>query len=131
MSELEDKIAEVLGDPEQMAQISRLAQSLMGGEGAPSSAAPDTAAASGAGLGGKHDALDLGALGIDGAVLARVMRALNATGGGNMPQQALLDAMRPYLSEKRQGKLERAVKIARLARLARFALADGEDGKNA
>lgn len=130
MSELEDKIAEVLRDPEQMAQISRLAQSLMGGEGAPSSAAPAEAAA-GAAVGGKLDALDLGALGIDGAVLARVMRALNATGGGNMPQQALLDAMRPYLSEKRQGKLERAVKIARLARLARFALADGEDGKNA
>ena len=33
MSELEDKISEVLGDPEQMAQITRLAQSLMGGAG--------------------------------------------------------------------------------------------------
>ena len=34
MSELEDRINQILGDPEQMKKITNIAQSLMGGEGA-------------------------------------------------------------------------------------------------
>lgn len=117
MSELEDKISEVLADPQQMAQITRLAQSLMGGETGGS--APDTAQAS---------ALpNLDALGVDGAMLARLARAINANSDQDRAERALLEAMRAYLSEKRRGKLERAMKIARLASIAKMTIKEAED----
>lgn len=121
MSELEDKIAGVLNDPEQMAQITRIAQSLMGGDNA----------ATGDGAPAASPVGELGALGIDGATLARITRAVSAARADNSAQQALLNALHPFLSQKRQEKLARGVKIARLVRIAREALADGEGGENA
>ena len=44
----------------------------------------------------------------------------------NRREQALLKAMQPYLSDKRRGKLDRALRLARLARIARLAM--GETG---
>lgn len=126
MSELEDKIAGVLNDPEQMAQITRIAQSLMGGDNAGAGEdAPGASAPAASPLG------ELGALGIDGATLARITRALSAARADNNAQQALLNALHPFLSQKRQEKLARGVKIARLVRIAREALAGGEGGENA
>ncbi len=51
-------------------------------------------------------------------------------GGAEKPQeQALLEAMRPYLSEKRRSKMDKAMKIARLAQIARLAMGEmGGDG---
>ena len=42
------------------------------------------------------------------------------SGGGS--QQALLQAVRPYLSEKRQRKIDRAIQITRMAHLAKLAM---------
>lgn len=118
MSELEDKISEVLSDPQQMAQITRLAQSLMGGEAGGD--APDGAQAS---------ALpNLDALGIDGAMLTRLAKAINANSDQSRAERALLEAMRAYLSEKRRDKLDRAMKIARLAGIAKLTIKEAEDG---
>ena len=36
--------------------------------------------------------------------------------------------MKPYLSEKRQGKIDRAMKLARLARIAGLALGEAGGG---
>ena len=44
----------------------------------------------------------------------------------NKEEQALLAAMRPYLSEKRRRKMDRAMKLAQLARLARLAMGETE-----
>ena len=51
-------------------------------------------------------------------------------GGGETPgrEQALLEAMKPYLSEKRRGKLDRALRLARMAKLAGLALGEGRHG---
>jgi len=51
-------------------------------------------------------------------------------GGGEKPQErALLEAMKPYLSEKRRSKMDRAMKLAKLARIARLAMGEmGGDG---
>ena len=69
MSELEDKISEVLGDPEQMAQITRLAQSLMGGAGDAAGAA--TGGTESARISATSAAMpDLASLGIDADMLA-------------------------------------------------------------
>ena len=43
-------------------------------------------------------------------------------------KKELFDAMKPYLSEKRRAKMDKAMKIARLARIAKLAMGElGED----
>jgi len=109
MSELEEQLNSILSDPKQMEQIAGLARTLMGGGNKEKEeAAPEP-----------------GGLGLDPALLQRLTRAMK-DGGGNGREQALLQAMRPYLSEKRRGKMDRALKLARLARIARLAF--GETG---
>ena len=49
----------------------------------------------------------------------------------NKEEQALLAAMRPYLSEKRRRKMDRAMKLAQLARLARLAMGETEGDSSA
>ena len=114
MSEWEDRINSILGDPAQMAEIERLAQSLMGG-----------------GSGGTADAEPLsaspGGEGPDPTLLAR-LSALMRSDAESGREKALLEAMKPYLSDKRRGKLDRAMKLARMARLAGLALGEGEGG---
>ena len=107
LSELEEQLNSILSDPKQMEQIAGLARTLMGGEKEKEQAAPD-----------------LGGLGLDPALLQRLTQAMK--GGGDGREQALLQAMRPYLSEKRRGKMDRALQLARLARIARLAM--GETG---
>lgn len=124
MSELEDKISEVLGDPQQMARITRLAQSLMGGEGA--EAAPTAANTAQNAEAAATPELD--ALGIDATMLSRIAKAISADSGQSRAEQALLEAMRVYLSEKRRGKLDRAMKLARLARIAKLTMIETEEG---
>ena len=51
--------------------------------------------------------------------------------GGAGRDAKLLEAMRPFLSEKRRGKMDRAMKIARLAGIAELAaekLGGADDG---
>lgn len=118
MSELEDKINAVLGDPKQMEQITKLAKSFMGGS-APDKAVPETK--------GEDD--PFAALGMDGATLQRLAKILRQGGGEKPQERALLEAMRPYLSEKRRSKMDKAIKIARLAQIARLAMGEmGGDG---
>ena len=133
MSELEERLGSILGDPEQMAQIQSLAQSLMGslsGESGTEGPGPsDRSGGSGAdgllgsllggpGAGGGPDSALLGKL---GGLLSR--------SGEDRREQALLEAMRPYLSEKRQGKLDRAMRLTRMAKLAKLAMGELEDGE--
>ncbi|MGX8692291.1 MAG: hypothetical protein ACSW8E_00855 [Clostridia bacterium] len=99
MDDLEGQIRQVLDDPAQMAQIMGLAQSLMGGGGEAPKEKP---------------APDSGLLGKLGSLLQQP--------GGDGDRQALLQAMRPFLSEKRQRKLDRAMHLTRMAHLARRAM---------
>ena len=111
MGELEDRLNSILSDPEQMRRISSLAQSLMGGEGTdapPFAAKPEPPTGSGL----------PGAL---GSLLAPQPR------GGD--KAALLEALKPWLSEKRRRKLSRAMRLAQMARLARFAMGEAGNGE--
>ena len=99
MSELEDKINAVLGDPKQMEQITKLAKSFMGG-GTPGKAAEPEPK-------GEED--PFASLGIDGATLQRLGRLLRQGGAEKPQERALPQAMRPYLSEKRRSKINSAV----------------------
>lgn len=124
MTELEERINAVLGDPAQLEGITRLARSLMGGggqeenmeEGGTASFQPSPGM--------------LGQLGIDGETMGRISRLLSAQQQSVGAGQAMLEAMRPYLSEKRQHKVDKALKIARLAKLAGLAMGEMEVDSN-
>ncbi|MBR1565434.1 MAG: hypothetical protein IJ649_01600, partial [Oscillospiraceae bacterium] len=105
MEELEQQLNSILSDPKQMEQIAGLARSLMGGE-KPEQSAPASSD-----------------LGFDPALLGRIASLMQSGGEGR--EQALLKAMAPYLSEKRRGKLDNALRLAKLARIARLAMETG------
>lgn len=100
MSDLEDMLSGILGDPKQMEKISSVARSLMGGDDGD------------------------GALSVDADALNRIKGMMGKTGGRD---ENLLLAMRPYLSDKRRSKMDRAMKIAKLAAIASLAT-DGIGG---
>lgn len=110
MSELEDRLSSILSDPEQMARISSLAQSLMGGETAPFPA------------GERQEPVGGGPGGALGSLLSAPQKA-----GGD--PSALLKALQPFLSEKRRQKLGRAMRLARMASLARVAMGEMGNGE--
>lgn len=105
MNGLEEQINRVLNDPAQLEQITRLARSFMGTETAPSPPSPTLP---------------------DAETLSR-LRSLMSDPGGQ--ERALIEAMKPYLSEKRRRKLDKAMRIAHIAGLAGRALGEGS-GEN-
>lgn len=107
MGDIEDMIGSVLGDPKQMEKIAGLARSLMG-DAKP--AAPDSAD-----------------MGLDPKLLTRMSALMQSSGSGD--DRRLLEAMRPFLSEKRRAKMDKALKLAKLASIAELAMTEfgGED----
>ena len=101
MSELEDRLNSILSDPGQMEKIAGLARSLMGGE----NAAPEPPAA-------------------EVPLLKKLGGLMAAAPQTPSREQALLSAMRPWLSEKRREKMDRAMQLARMARIARLAMGE-------
>lgn len=117
MSELEERINAVLGDPAQLEKITMMARSLMGGGG---ESAQSANAQAPAGV--------LEELGLDSEAVSKISRLINAQSGSPGAGQAMLQAMRPYLSDKRREKVDKALKIARLAKLAGLAMGEMEGG---
>ena len=107
MDELEQKLGAVLNNPQLMQQIMSMAQSLSG----PSEAPPPATESQVTEV--LNPELIQGILSIAGKI------------GADPHQKALLSALRPYLTEYRIGKLERAMRAAKLASLASTALAGG------
>ena len=130
MSDLEDKINGILGDPAQMEKIAGLAKSLMGGGDSGDVPAEKTKSAGG-GLDSLMQSLSRSDGAIDPAMLARLSRAFSSGAGEKKQERALLEAMKPYLSEKRRSKMDKAIKLARLASIARIAMGEmGGDGSD-
>lgn len=108
MSEMEEKLSSILGNPQLMQQIMTMAQSLGSPpqEDTPASQPPSQPAA--------PDPAMLGAL-----------SSLATQTGVDPQQQNLLQALSPYLSPHRRQKLEKAMRAARLARAASAFLGSG------
>lgn len=105
MSEFEDMLGRILGDPAEMEKIAGLAAQLMGGDGGKSSEggeAPDM-----------------------GKMLSGLFSGELSSGGD---KAALVEALGPYLKPQRRKKLEKALRIGRLAGLAERALKGMGDG---
>ncbi len=97
VSEFEDKLNELLNNPSQMERFASMARSLMGGD-APLPSMPD--------------------MDIDAGMLRKISSLMSGAEAKSSNDKKLLEAMRPYLSEKRRSKMDRAMKIARLASIA-------------
>ena len=132
MSEFEDRINSVLNDPEQMNKIANLAKSLMGGGDGQSADAGD------GGMMGKLGELAKGLSGggsaaqespaIDPAMLGKIGRLMKAGNAQSSNERALLEAMKPYLTERRRQKMDRALQLAKLARIALIAMGEMGEG---
>jgi len=109
MSEFEDRLSSILNDPARMEQITAMAQSLMGAQKAPEQTA-DTNPKPDSGL---FETLNP-------AVLGRLTTAMGSMNRKD-EKQALLEAMKPYLSDGRRQKLDRAMKLAKMIHMAELA----------
>ena len=126
MAELDEKLNTLLSDPNSMAQIMQMAQQLsvtMGGgtdNAPPAQQPPPPPAAPPAAL------PPLG--GLDPQVLARFLPLLQEYSRSNSQTMQLLYALRPFLKESKQDKVERAARLARLIHLGKKILTDWGDG---
>lgn len=110
MDELEEKLNAVLNNPSELEKISKIASAIMGGSGdkpEPTPQEPD----------------------IDMGMLKQMLSGLRGNGGKKSESRDLLEAMKPFLAEKRRRKIDKAMKLARLASLAEIAVGGfgGED----
>ena len=125
MSDFDDKLNAILGNPDSMAQIMQLAQSLSGGNHAAASSAPPTPPPP------PPPEPPKSAPGFDGFDPAMLQRFLPLMREMQSPQQSnasqLLLALRPYLKEEKQEKVGRAIQIAKLIRMGKYFFSGAED----
>jgi len=118
VSELDEKLNALLSDPGSMAQIMQLAQQLsgsMGGDGTPSAPPPAPPPTS--------PPAPLG--GIDPQTIARYLPFLQELTRDTSQTTQLLYALRPFLKDGKQDKVERAAKLARLITIGKRFLTEG------
>ena len=132
MSEWEEKLNTLLSDPDAMAQVMNMAQSLsqqMGQPGGVQSPPPDGGAAGAAPSSSPPPQAgqmgDLSSLlgSIDPGMIAKLLPVLTQL---NRPESgetaAFLRALRPFLKPERQDKVERAAQLARFIHLGKTLL---------
>ena len=115
MSELEEKLNALLSDPNSMAQVMQMAQQLSGAMGEQKAAPPPPAPPPGPDLGAALGGLD-----------PKLLPLAGELGTENSAALQLLQALRPFLKEEKQGKIERAARLARLIHVGKKLLADWE-----
>lgn len=118
MGELDEKLNTLLGDPDSMARIMALAQQLSGAmpsEPAPPPPAPPQQAVE------STNPLQ----GFDPALLAKLLPIARELTRQDSASMQLLYALRPFLKEEKQGKVERAAKLARLIHIGKQFLTEG------
>ena len=129
MSELQDKLNSLLSDPAGMAQVVQLAQQLSSTMDPPTAQAQTAAPNPGpppAPLG--STAANPGSLlgGIDLNTVSKFLPMLQALSSDQSHSMQLLNALRPYLKEEKQGKVERAARLARLITVGKRFLSEWE-----
>ncbi len=99
---LEDKLNQILIDPESMSQILSMAKSFgMQAEQPSEPTAPPP---------------------MDEGMLMGIMQLMQQAQRTDGKQEALLCALKPYLAPERREKLDRAMQLARISHIAGFAL---------
>lgn len=128
MAGFEEQLNSILGNQEAMSQIMALARSLSG------EPAPGTASQADAPAGTEEEsyvpaaapppAPDLSAMlgQLDPNMLRLGMEIMRQVQSAEDRNAALLNALRPFLREERQARMDRAIQIARMAKAVRVAL---------
>ena len=127
MSEFDEKLNALLSDPDRMAQIMQMAQSLSGAAAPPPPAPPTTRPETNPAPPVGTDFLSSLTGGIDPQLLTRLLplaRELGSDSGSGA--RALLYALRPYLKQERQERVERALQLAKLLHIGRKVLTNLE-----
>ena len=129
MAEFDDKLNSLLADPGAMAQIMQLAQSLSGGgeqtQSAPPPPPPSPPPQQSSPQG--PDLLSSLTGGLDPKLMLRLLPLIQELGGQrDSNARTLLYALRPYLKEEKQDKVERALQLARLFHLGKKFLSGWE-----
>ena len=120
MSELEDKLNSLLSDPAGMAQVVQLAQQLSGSMGSqPPPSPPPESPPNAGGVGSLLGGLDM-------QTIARFLPMLQALTADQSHSTQLLNALKPYLKEEKQAKVERAARLARLITVGKRFLTEWE-----
>lgn len=136
MSEFEEKLNAFLSNPDAMAQVMNLAQSLnLGGEGTGQEGAgapPSDGGEMGNGAGGLGNLAGLSELlgQVDPQLIQKLLPLVGELtgGGGNDERMQLLYALRPFLKPERRDKVEKAARTARLIHVGKKLLAGMGDG---
>lgn len=115
MSEMEEKLGQILSNPQMMQQIMSLAQAMSASQPQKQEPTPPPQP-----LQPTVPAIP----NIDPNLL-RSLSSMTRQGGIDQNQQALLKALSPYLSQSRVNKLERAMRAAKMAGLASAFLNSG------
>ena len=131
MAEFDEKLNSLLSNPEAMAQIMQMAQSLSGGQAQqPVQQVPQAPPQQPAQPPSGGDILSsLSGLtgGIDPTLLTKLLPLIQELGSQNDSNaRQLLYALRPYLKPDRQEKIERALQLARLFHLGKKFLSGWE-----
>lgn len=122
MSEFEDKLGAILGNPDAMAQIMSLAQNL-GGPASSDCTSPPPAPPSVPSQPMPDLSCLLSSFGeIDPQLIQRALQLFSEFSRSDDERVALLLALKPFLKEERYAKVDRAIQIARLSRVIRVAL---------
>ena len=131
MAEFDDKLNSLLSNPEALAQIMQMAQSLSGGQEPPATPSPpppprhSPPPAPPTPVGG--DLLSSLTGGLDPKLLSRLLPLVQELGGQqDSNARQLLTALRPYLRPERQDRVERALQLARLIHLGKQFLSGWE-----
>ena len=102
MDDLNEKLAEILNDPESMDKVRRMAESILGGEEEPT-VGPQESRVAGA-------ALPFGEK--DLSVITSLITRMKTN--ENDPRVQLILALRPHLSEKRRERADAAIRLLKL-----------------
>ena len=127
MAEFDEKLNSILSNPDAMAQIMQLAQSISGegGTSAPSSPPPRPPPPPPP---PPQQGNPLSALGnMDPKLIMKLLPLVQELGGGqDSNARRLLYALSPYLKPERQAKIDRALQLARLFHVGRQLLSKWE-----
>lgn len=125
MSELQDKLNSLLSDPAGMAQVVQLAQQLSSTMEPSAAPTPQSGAPSPPPSPNPPPSTAMPG-GIDLSTVSRFLPMLQALSSDQSHSMQLLNALRPYLKEEKQGKVERAARLARLITVGKRFLTEWE-----
>jgi hypothetical protein len=120
MDNFDEKLNQLLQNPEALAQVAQLARGMQGAQAQPEARADAAAPPAG---GAVPDPGLLGALsGLDPKMMGQIAGLLGDLSAKDDRRAQLLTAMRPYVRKQRQDKMDRAVQLLQLSKAARRAL---------